>query len=48
MTDTSEGNEHPLYELVGMLDEEEAERVRSRCEGFRDDVSEEVSGTSED
>lgn len=28
--------EHPLYELVGTLDEEEAERLREETKRFRD------------
>jgi hypothetical protein len=45
MTDDGDGDEHPLYGIVGMLDEKEAERVRRRCEEFREDFSEEISET---
>lgn len=41
------GDEHPLYSIVGVLDDEEAERVRRRVKEFRDNVSEEMSGTEE-
>ncbi len=36
---------HPLYGLIGMLDEDEAEEVRERVEEFRADVSEEMEET---
>lgn len=29
---------HPLYGLVGLLDEEDIERVRERADAFREDV----------
>lgn len=29
---------HPLYDLVGLLDETEAERARERSRAFREDV----------
>lgn len=31
-------DEHPLYELVGLLDEEDVERLRDRSRAFRADV----------
>ncbi|MDZ7687691.1 MAG: hypothetical protein U5J64_03040 [Halobacteriales archaeon] len=37
-----DSDEHPLYNLVGILDDEEAERVRERVKEFRDGVSEEI------
>jgi len=39
---------HPLYGLVGMLDDEEAEEVRERVEEFREDVSEEMEATGDE
>lgn len=36
---------HPLYGLVGMLNDEEAEEVRDRVGEFREDVSEEMEAT---
>lgn len=30
--------EHPLYELIGLLDQEDVERLRDRSSAFRDDV----------
>lgn len=32
--------DHPLYELAGMLDEEEAERLREKSAQFRAEVDE--------
>ncbi|MFB6308310.1 MAG: antitoxin VapB family protein [Haloarculaceae archaeon] len=32
--------EHPLYRLVGTLDESDAERVRERAERFREEMDE--------
>jgi predicted CopG family antitoxin len=32
--------EHPLYDLVGLLDEEEAAEVRNRAASFRESVDE--------
>ncbi len=32
--------DHPLYELVGTLDDEEVERIRERTEEFRRSVDE--------
>lgn len=34
----SDEGEHPLYDLVGTLDEGEAERVRDRSDEFRESV----------
>lgn len=34
--------EHPLYDLVGMLDDEEAERLRDSANQFREQVDEEM------
>ncbi|WP_336001199.1 antitoxin VapB family protein [Halorientalis halophila] len=31
-------DEHPLYDLVGALDDEEAETLRERSRSFRSDV----------
>ena len=31
-------DEHPLYELVGLLDEDEVEALRERSDAFRADV----------
>jgi len=39
---------HPLYGLIGMLDDKEAEEVRERVEEFRTDVSEEIEETREE
>lgn len=38
--------EHPLYDLVGTLDDGEAERVRSRTTAFRDSVDEQMDRLS--
>jgi len=38
----SRSGEHPLYELVGTLDESEAERVRELAAGFRGSVDEDM------
>ncbi len=35
---TTRRGEHPLYEVVGILDDAEAERVRERTEEFREGV----------
>jgi hypothetical protein len=35
----------PLYELVGMLDEDEADRVRERSREFREEFDERVERT---
>lgn len=32
--------DHPLYELAGLLDEEEAERVREKSAQFRAEIDE--------
>lgn len=37
-----DSDENPLYDLVGILDDEEAEHVRERVGEFRDSVSEEI------
>ena len=31
-------DDHPLYHLVGALDESDADRLRERARGFREDV----------
>lgn len=31
-------DEHPLYQLVGALDESDADELRERVRGFREDV----------
>lgn len=33
-------DEHPLYQLVGALDESNADELRERARGFREDVDE--------
>lgn len=33
-----ESREHPLHELVGLLDDEEIERLRERSQTFREGV----------
>ncbi|CCQ34480.1 Putative antitoxin VapB15 protein [Halorhabdus tiamatea SARL4B] len=33
---------HPLFDLVGLLDDAEAERVRERADKFRENVDERV------
>lgn len=38
---SSEGD-HPLFDLVGLLDREAAERVRAESRVFRDDVDREM------
>lgn len=35
--------DHPLYELVGLLDEEDIDRLRERSSGFRADLDERMS-----
>lgn len=42
----SRRGEHPLYELVGTLDEEEADRVRDRADRFRERVEEDMGRPS--
>lgn len=37
-------DEHPLYDLVGLLNEKEIERVRNRSSAFRADVDDRLSG----
>lgn len=34
----ADGEQHPLYELVGLLDDSEVETLRTRAETFRSDV----------
>lgn len=34
--------EHPLYDLVGVLDEEDAGRVRERAQGFRERMNQDM------
>jgi predicted CopG family antitoxin len=36
--------DHPLYELVGTLDDDEADRVRERAQEFRAQLDEEMDG----
>jgi predicted CopG family antitoxin len=38
-----EGGEHPLYGLVGTLDEADADELRDRARTFRADVDERLS-----
>ncbi|USZ67179.1 antitoxin VapB family protein [Halorussus salilacus] len=38
----SREGDHPLYDLVGMLDDEDAERLRDRTERFRERVEEDM------
>lgn len=38
----AERDEHPLYGLVGLLDDEEAERVREGAEKFRESLDEDM------
>lgn len=38
----SRSEEHPLYDLVGILDADEAERVRERAAKFREQFDEEM------
>ena len=37
-------DEHPLYELVGLLDEDDVETIRDRSSAFRADVDERLGG----
>jgi len=39
----SQEGEHPLYDLVGLADEEEAERIRNRASRFREQFDEDMS-----
>lgn len=39
----SHEGEHPLYDLVGILDEDEAERLRDRANEFREQFDEDVN-----
>ena len=39
----SREGEHPLYDLVGILDEDEAERLRDRANDFREQFDEDVN-----
>lgn len=41
---SSDDADHPLYELVGTLDDDEADRVRERATAFRDRLDEEMGG----
>ena len=38
-------DEHPLYGLVGLLAEDEADRLRERSRAFREDVDSRMSPT---
>lgn len=38
----SKSEKHPLYDLVGILDEDEAERVRERAAEFREQLDEDM------
>lgn len=38
-------DEHPLYGLVGLLEEDEADRLRERSRAFRADVDSRMSPT---
>ena len=44
LLETSE--EHPLYDLVGVLEDEEVEELRSRSKTFRDQVDEQLGQES--
>lgn len=35
--------DHPLYELVGLLDEDDIDRLRERSSGFRADLDDRIS-----
>lgn len=39
----SREGDHPLYDLVGMLDDEEAEQLRDRVDEFREEFDEDVN-----
>lgn len=36
-------DEHPLYDIVGLLDEEDVKTLRDRSDEFRDDVDDRLS-----
>lgn len=38
----SREGEHPLYDLVGLLDDEEAERLRDHADRFREQFDEDM------
>lgn len=38
--------EHPLYDLVGILDDEQADRLREKSAEFRDNVDERMEPQS--
>ena len=40
-------DEHPLFDLVGLLDDAEAERVRERAGEFRENVDDRVGGADQ-
>ena len=39
----SREGDHPLYDLVGTLDDEEAERLRDRADEFREQFDEDMN-----
>lgn len=39
----SQEGEHPLYDLVGLVDDQEAQRIRNRSNQFREQFDEDMS-----
>jgi predicted CopG family antitoxin len=40
-------DEHPLFDLVGLLDDEEVDRVRDRADAFRENVDDRMGGAEQ-